>query len=54
MEPFCCSVELTKVPFEPMKGTDLEHLTSKTAFLLALASGKRSGIHAWVANKYLI
>ena len=46
--------ELTKAPFEPMKDTDLEHLTSKTAFLLALASGKRSGIHAWVANKYLI
>ena len=44
--------ELTKAPFEPMKDTDLEHLTSKTAFLLALASGKHhSGIHAWVANK---
>ena len=47
--------ELTKAPFEPMKDTDLEHLTSKTAFLLALASGKcRSGIHTWVANRYLI
>ena len=46
--------ELTKAPFEPMKDTDLEHLTSKTAFLLALASGKCSGIHAWAANKYLI
>ena len=47
--------ELTKAPFEPMKDTDLEHLTSKTAFLLALASGKRrSEIHAWVTNKYLI
>ena len=44
--------ELTKVPFEPMKDTDLKHLTLKTAFLLALASGKRrSEIHAWVANK---
>ena len=44
--------ELTKVPFEPMKDTDLKHLTLKTAFLLALASGKcRSKIHAWVANK---
>ena len=44
--------ELTKAPFEPMKDMDLEHLTSKTAFLLALASGKRrSEIHAWVANK---
>ena len=44
--------ELTKVPFEPMTDTDLKHLTLKTAFLLALASGKRrSKIHAWVANK---
>ena len=39
--------ELTKAPFEPMKDTDLKHLTLKTAFLLALASGKRrSKIHA--------
>ena len=44
--------ELTKAPFEPMKETDLKHRTLKTAFLLALASGKRrSKIHAWVANK---
>ena len=44
--------ELTKAPFEPMKDTDLKHLTLKTAFLLALASGKRrSEILAWVANK---
>ena len=44
--------ELTKSPFEPMKDTDLKHLTLKTAFLLALVSGKRrSEIHAWVANK---
>ena len=44
--------ELTKAPFEPMKDTNLKHLTLKTAFLLALASGKRrSEIHAWVANK---
>ena len=44
--------ELTKAPFEPMKDTDLKHLTRKTAFLLALASGKcRSEILAWVANK---
>ena len=44
--------ELTKAPYEPMKDTDLKHLTLKTAFLLALASGKRrSEIHAWVANK---
>ena len=49
MEPFC---ELTKAPFEPMKDTDLKHLTLKTAFLLSLASGKcHSEIHAWVANK---
>ena len=35
-----------------MKDTNLKHLTLKTAFLLALASGKRrSEIHAWVANK---
>ena len=44
--------ELTKAPFEPMKDTDFKHLTLKTAFLLALASGKRrSEIHAFVANK---
>ena len=44
--------ELTKAPFQPMKDTDLKHLTLKTAFLLALASSKRrSEIHAWVANK---
>ena len=46
--------ELTEAPFEPMKDTDLKHLTLKTAFLLALASGKhRREIHAWVANKVL-
>ena len=44
--------ELTKAPFEPLKDTDLEHLTLITAFLLALAYGKRRReIHAWVANK---
>ena len=44
--------ELSKAPFEPMKGTDLKHLTLKTAFLLALVSGKcHSKIIAWVANK---
>ena len=43
--------ELTKVPFEPMKDTDLKHLTLKTAFMLALASVKHhSKIHAWVTN----
>ena len=47
--------ELTKAAFEPMKDTDLKHLTLKTSFLLALASGKRrSEIHAWVANKVCI
>ena len=46
--------ELTKAPFDAMKDTDLKHLTLKTAFLLALASGKhRSKIHDWVANKEL-
>ena len=44
--------ELAKAPFEPMKYTDLKRPTIKTAFLLALASGKHcSEIHAWVANK---
>ena len=43
--------ELTKAPFEPMKDTDLKHLTLKTAFLLALASFGHSKIHAWFANK---
>ena len=44
--------ELTKAPFEPIKGSELKHLTLKTAFLLALPSGNcRSEIHTWVANK---
>ena len=44
--------ELTKAPFEPMKDTDLKHLALKTAFLLALASGKcHIEMHPWVANK---
>ena len=35
-----------KAPIEPMKDTDLKHLSLKTAFLLALASSKRhSEIH---------
>ena len=47
--------ELTKAPFESMKDTDLKHLTLKTVFLLAFASGKRhSEIHSWVANKVYI
>ena len=45
--------ELTKAPFEPMKDTDLKHLTLKTAFLLALASGKRRSIPG-LQTKYLI
>ena len=44
--------ELTKAPSVRMEDTDLEHLPRKTAFLVALASGKcRNEIHAWVANK---
>ena len=31
--------KFTKAPFEPMKDTDLKHLSFKTAFVLALASG---------------
>ena len=47
--------ELTKVPFEPMKDTDLKHLTLKTAFLLALVSGKRrSKFMPGLQTKYLI
>ena len=46
--------ELTKAPFAAMKDTDLKHLTLKTVFLLALASGKcRSEIHTWVTSKVL-
>ena len=45
--------QLTKAPFEPMQDASLKHLTFKTVFLLALASGKRiSEIHAWL-NKYV-
>ena len=41
--------QLTKAPFEPMRKVSLKHLTFKTVFLLALASGKRrSEIHAWL------
>ena len=47
--------ELTKAPFEPMKDTDLKHLTLKTAFLLVLDSSNcRSKIRAWVETKYLM
>ena len=41
--------QLTKPPFEPLHKASLKHLTFKTVFLMALASGKRrSEIHAWV------
>ena len=40
---------LTKGPFEPLRLADLKFVTFKTAFLLALASGKRRGeMHAWL------
>ena len=43
------SHQLTKAPFEPLRKASLKHLTFKTVFLLALASGKRrSEIHAWL------
>ena len=41
--------QLTKAPFEPLRKASLKHLTFRTVFLLALASGKRkSEIHAWL------
>ena len=41
--------QLTKAPFEPLRKASLKHLSFKTVFLLALASGKRrSEIHAWL------
>ena len=44
--------EFTKAPLEPIKDTDLKHLTVRIAFLLALTTGKwRNEIHAWVANQ---
>ena len=47
--------ELTKAPFEPMKDTDLKHLTLKTAFLLALASGIATAkFMPGLQTKYLI
>ena len=46
--------ELTKAPFEPMKDTDLKHLTLKTAFMLALTSGKRRSEMPGLQTKYLI
>ena len=40
--------QLTKAPFEPIRSSSLKHLTFKTVFLLALDSGKRREIHAWL------
>ena len=41
-------MSLTKAPFVPLKDASLKIFTFKTVFLLALASGKRSGeVHAW-------
>ena len=40
--------QLTKAPFELLQKASVKHLTFKTVFLLALGSGKRSEIHAWV------
>ena len=41
--------QLTKASFEPLEDASLKHLTFKTVFLMALASGKRrSEIHAWL------
>ena len=38
---------LLKPPFEPLQKSDLKHLTLKTVFLTALASGRRrSELHA--------
>ena len=45
--------ELTKAPLEPMKDTDLKHLTLKTAFLLALASAAAKFMPG-LKTKYLI
>ena len=47
--------ELTKAPFEPMKDTDLKHLTLKTAFLLALPPA-RAAVKSMpgLQTKYLI
>ena len=42
---------LSRDPFEPLRKASLKHVTFKTVFLLALASGKRrSEIHAWLSR----
>ena len=44
-------LQLTKVHLKPLRKASLKHLTFKTIFLLALASGiRRSEIHAWVSG----
>ena len=44
----------TQPPFEPQEKAALKHLTWKTVFLLALASGKRrSEIHGWTVDRLL-
>ena len=45
--------ELTKAPFEPMKDTDLKHLTLKTAFLL-IPQGTQAQQKTTVGNIYLL
>ena len=40
--------QLTQPPLEPLRKDSLKHLTFKMVFLLALGSGKRSEMHAWV------
>ena len=46
---------VTKAPLEPMKDTDLKHVTLKTAFLLALASGSATmKFMPGLKTKYLI
>ena len=45
---------LSQPPFEPQEQADLNFLTWKVVFLLALASGKRrSDIHAWTLDELL-
>ena len=47
--------ELTQAPFEPMKDTDLKHLTLKTAFLLAwLPASTAAKSMPGLQRKYLI
>ena len=46
--------QLSKAAFEPLEECTIKHLTWKTVFLLALASGKRrSEIHSWTLEGLL-